>query len=551
MPSIGPAPLEGGMVDDYVQVKHGRKAAEYPHPVMKDVLEETHGVMVYQEQVMRIINRLGGIELSNAYSCIKAISKKKLPLIAKYREQFVAGAVEQGLDRRQSEDLFGMIEKFAGYGFNKSHSTAYALIAYMTAYLKAHWPVEFMAALLSGDIAARNFKKKDPLVEHLEDCRRMNIEVAGPDVNRSHGDFTVRENRIHVGMCAIKGCGEAAAAAIVAAREKGGEFRSLYDFCERVDAQQVGRATIESLVKAGAFDSCGARRAQLMAVVEKAVQAGAAVHADRRSGQKSFFDALDDEPQTVAAASGLPDVPEWDSRTQLAAEKEVLGYYLTSHPLAEHATMLKTYCSHSTLEAASEKHRTDVVLGGMVSSVKVAQKKGSRPGDANGKYAMFDLEDMGGILRCILWSEQYAEFGHLLSGDAILVIRGAVDRRPGSEEANLIVNELIPLDQVAGRFTRGLVVRVSEPVHGTAALESLHEIVRGYPGKCELQLVLSLADGTRVTLKSDRIRVDWNPEIQERVEALLGPGNVRLIAAPPPPSNRPRQGGRPREMAYG
>ena len=171
-----PGPLEGGMVDDYIQVKHGRKKPEYKHPVMKDVLEETHGVMVYQEQVMRILNRLGGIELANAYSCIKAISKKKLEMIAKYREQFIEGAHEQGMAKKEAEELFGLIEKFAGYGFNKSHSTAYALIAYMTAYLKAHYPVEFMAALLSSDIPGRNFKKKDSLVEHLEDCQRMNID---------------------------------------------------------------------------------------------------------------------------------------------------------------------------------------------------------------------------------------------------------------------------------------------------------------------------------------------------------------------------------------
>ena len=206
-----PGPLEGGMVDDYIQVKHGRKQAEYKHPVMKEVLEETHGVMVYQEQVMRILNRLGGIALANAYSCIKAISKKKLEMIAKYREEFIAGAHEKGMSKKEAADLFGLIEKFAGYGFNKSHSTAYALIAYMTAYLKAHYPVEFMAALLSSDIPGRNFKRKDSLVEHLEDCQRMDVTVLPPDVNRSGAEFTVVEGNICFGLSAIKGCGGAAA----------------------------------------------------------------------------------------------------------------------------------------------------------------------------------------------------------------------------------------------------------------------------------------------------------------------------------------------------
>ena len=211
-----PGPLEGGMVDDYVQVKHGRKKAAYIHPVMKDVLEETHGVMVYQEQVMLILNRLGGIDLADAYTCIKAISKKNLPTIAKYREQFVTGATSQGLSERQAAELFELIAKFAGYGFNKSHSTAYALIAYMTAYLKAHYPLEFMAALFAGDIDARNFKKKDSLVEHLEDCRRMGLEIVPPNVNLSAADFSVHDGKIAFALAAIKGCGGAAADAIVA-----------------------------------------------------------------------------------------------------------------------------------------------------------------------------------------------------------------------------------------------------------------------------------------------------------------------------------------------
>ncbi|MEX0712876.1 MAG: DNA polymerase III subunit alpha, partial [Pirellulales bacterium] len=297
-----PGPLEGGMVDDYIQVKHGRKQAEYKHPVMKEVLAETHGVMVYQEQVMRILNALGGIELSDAYSCIKAISKKKLATIAKFRQEFIAGAVAKGLSKREAGELFGMIEKFAGYGFNKSHSTAYALIAYMTAYLKAHYPVEFMAALLSGDIPGRNFKKKDSLVEHLEDCRRMNMDVRPPDVNKGQGDFTVCDGKIHFGLAAIKGCGWPAALAISAERRKRGPFRDLFDFCERIDPAVAGRATIEALIKAGAFDSFGARRSQWMSVLERALQSGASASADRKSGQRGLFEEVEDDAAALASA---------------------------------------------------------------------------------------------------------------------------------------------------------------------------------------------------------------------------------------------------------
>jgi len=546
-----PGPLEGGMVDDYVQVKHGRKPAEYPHPVMKDVLEETHGVMVYQEQVMRILNRLGGIPLPDAYTCIKAISKKKLPLIAKYREAFLEGATSKGLAKREAVDLFEMIEKFAGYGFNKSHSTAYALIAYMTAYLKAHYPVEFMAALLSGDIDGRNFKKKDALVEHLEDSRRMNIEVVPPDVNRSHGDFSVSDSKIYVGLCAIKGCGRSAVEAIVAARTAGGEFRDLFDFCERVDPAQVSRATIETLVKAGAFDTLGARRAQNMAAIERAIQSGASLHADRKSGQKGLFDSMDEPEEAAAAAkSSFPDVPEWDDRQRLSSEKEVLGFYLTSHPLAEHEAMLATYCSHTTADLPKLAHRTEVVMGGMLSSLKYSQTKNPKPG-STGKYVMFDLEDMHGAVRCILWPEEYANFAHLVEADATLVARGAVDRRPGSEESNLIVNELVPIAELPTRFTRGMVIRIDEEKHALAGLEDLHEILRGYPGTCELQLLLALSDGSRVVMKCEGMRVDLNAEMRTRIDALLGPGNVRLVAAPPPSTKPAKPNGqwRDRQLA--
>ncbi len=544
-----PGPLEGGMVDDYVQVKHGRKQAEYPHPVMKDVLEETHGVMVYQEQVMRILNRLGGIPLPNAYTCIKAISKKKLEEIAKYREQFTAGAMEKGMDRGTASDLFGMIEKFAGYGFNKSHSTAYALIAYMTAYLKAHYPLEFMAALLSGDIDAqfqeegRAGRTSGRLPPHGGRGRAAGHQSIGC---RLHGRRR-QDSRRPVRDQGLRTRGRRG---YRPGARAGGPLRDIFDCCERIDPAHVGRATLETLIKAGALDSLGARRAQNMAVLERALQSGAALHADRKSGQKGLFDMDDeDDPNAAGGSASLPDVPEWDDRIRLSNEKEVLGYYLSSHPLAEHEKTLTTYCTHTTTDVAALPARTEVVLGGMLSSIKFSQTKNPRAGSTNTKYAMFDLEDVQGAIRCIIWPEQFAEFGQLVEADATLVVRGAVDRRPGSEESNLIVNELIPLADLAGRFTKGIVVRVSEEQHAERGLEDLHEILRGYPGSCELQLVVCLADGSRAFLKSDSMRVDLNAEMRSRVDALLGPGNVRLIAAPAAPSNSQRNGGRAREFA--
>jgi DNA polymerase-3 subunit alpha len=555
-----PGPLEGGMVDDYVQVKHGRKQAAYIHPVMKDVLEETHGVMVYQEQVMRILNKLGGIELPSAYTCIKAISKKKLETIAKFEEEFVKGATERGLKKNEAIELFEMIKKFAGYGFNKSHSTAYALIAYMTAYLKTHYAYEFMAALLSGDITGRNFKKKDSLVEHLEDCRRMGLEVLPPDVNSSDVDFGVRvgdggavallaassgtsssdtsnsgtpnsgtKRAITFGLSAIKGCGGQAAAALVAERRKNGPYRDLFDFCERVDPALCNRATIESLIKAGAFDFTGARRAQLAAVLDRAMQTGAALLADRKSGQKGLFDEVDEGP--VTRVQSLPELPEWDEREKLAFEKEVLGFYLTSHPLAEHAETLATYCSHNTAAIAGLPGRSDVVMGGMIGAIKHSQTKNPRAGETNTRYAMFDLEDMEGMIRCILWPSDFVNYGHLVADGAIVALRGSIDRRPGSDEANLIVNEIFPLAELAQRFTRGVRVRLDEQQHGERVMDLLHEILRGYPGACEVELALVLADGAKLLLKCNTPKVQLSAELRTRLDDLLGPGNVKLIAA--------------------
>ena len=544
-----PGPLEGGMVDDYIEVKHSRQEPVYPHPVMKEVLEETHGVMVYQEQVMRILNRLGGIDLSSAYSCIKAISKKNLSAIAKFKEEFIAGATSQGLEEKRARELFEMIGKFAGYGFNKSHSTAYALIAYMTAYLKAHYPVEFMAALLSGDIPGRNFKKKDSLVEHLEDCRRMNIEVVPPDVNASDADFTVAEGKIHFGLSAIKACGTGSAEAIRTARQRDGEFRSLFDLCERVDPQSCNRATIETLIKAGALDSLGAKRSQQMAVVERALQSGSSAVADRRSGQKNLFGSDDAEEEDAGAVVNLPNVSEWDDKEKLSGEKEVLGFYLTSHPLAQHQKTLATYCTHSTTDLAKLAHRTEVMVGGMLAAIKFSHTKNALAGTTQTKYAMFDLEDTSGIVRSILWPDQFASYGHLVEADRIVVVRGSVDRRPGSEEVNLIVGEVIPLEELRARYTGGVIVRIDEQKHGERGLEQLREILRGYPGKKRLRLLLALADGTGVELNCADRRVEPNAEMQRRVDELLGPGNFRLITEPPKPASGPSRGGYGRDRA--
>ena len=523
-----PGPLEGGMVQQYIDVKHGRKQAEYKLDVLKEILEETHGVMVYQEQVMQILNRLGQIPLAAAYTCIKAISKKKEKIIASNHEAYMEGAVEQGLSKKDAQDMWDMILKFAGYGFNKSHSTAYAAIAWQTAYLKAHYPVEFMAALLTGDIPGRNFKSKDSLVEHLEDCDRMEVEVVAPCVNHSGVEFIVAEGKIHFAMSAIKGCGGSAAQAIVDERAENGAFKDIFDFCERIESSKCNRATIETLIKAGAMDCFGAKRSQLSAVVERALQSGAAAIADKKSGQKSLFggdDDVDDDGQELAVV--LPEMDEWEERMLLGAEKEVLGYYLTSHPLAQFEEQLARYCSHKTSGLEGTKDRDRVSLGGMISAVKQSHVKNPRDPNSPTKYAMFDLEDVDGAIRCILWPQDYAKFGDKVIADEVVVLQGRLDYR-GGDEANMIVDKVIPISQLDQNLTHGVKIMIDQQKHGEDGLKNAYEILRGYPGNRELKIEVILENGMWVELDSNK-RIDINDQLTRRLTDLLGKTSVEML----------------------
>ncbi len=530
-----PGPLEGGMVQQYIDVKHGRKPAEYKHEVLEEILGETHGVMVFQEQVMRILNRLGNIPLAEAYTCIKAISKKKESIIARNHQQFIEGAVSNGLPKKSAEEFWAMILKFAGYGFNKSHSTAYALIAWQTAWLKAHYPIEYMAALLTGDIPHRNFTRKDSLVEHMEDCQRMGIEVVPPSVNQSGVRFTVSSGNINFALSAIKGCGGSAAEAIVNNRQQEGPFRDLFDFCERVESTQCNRSSIETLIKAGAMDCFGARRSQLLAGLDRALQSGAAAAADRRSGQQSLFgdDGGDEESNDNGVV--LPDVPELEKREKLNAEKEVLGFYLTSHPLQDHDSQLATFRTHQSNQLADCRDREAVALGGMISSIKYSHVKRVRDPGSPTRYVMFDLEDMAGSVRCILWPSDFVTLGHLVQPDEIMIARGVVDKR-GGDEANLIINELIPADSLDDKYTTGIRLVVDEQAAGAQTLQTAWEIVRGYPGSRRLQLVLKTSAGWQVQMVSHKMQVDVNQEMRSRLSELLGAANVQLITEVPRPA---------------
>jgi len=533
-----PGPLNGGMVDEYVDVKHGRKQATYPHPVMREVLEETYGVMVYQEQVMRILNRLGGVELSQAYACIKAISKKKMEAIVQGRKQFLEGAVSRGLERERAGKIFDLIEFFGGYGFNKSHTTAYALVAYQTAYLKAHYPTEFMAALLSSEMDGAEREKF--FVDHIEDCRRMGIEVLAPNVNEGESAFRVAaEGKIHFGLAAIKGVGWKAVDAVVEARAKGGPFLGMDDLFERIPLGMVSQACVEALVKAGAFDAFGARRSQWLAVIPRAAQAGQSAQEDRKRGQRSLFEMFNapgdghgnGNGHTAGRAKptlGLPDVPEVPDVERLADEKKVLGFYMSSHPLTRHAPVLQALATHRVDTLGTVGEKAEVTLGGMILGVQVKNVQKSRSGLT--RMAKLTFEDLTGSVPAMLWPEEFAKFESVLKNDMIGFVRGTLDRR--RDPAELIVTKIIPLDRAPAELSRGVVVTLRKgDVDEQGDLESLLRKIRIRPGNLDVYLeILGLTGVRRAIYRvGTALKVRYDDTLIADLEATVKVGNVRLV----------------------
>ncbi len=524
-----PGPLEGGMVDEYIECKHGRKKPQYAHRVMEEILSETHGVMVYQEGIMRILNRLGGIELSSAYACIKAIGKKNGSIIDARRADFIAGSQQSGLTQEKAKEIFELIVKFGGYGFNKSHSAAYAHVSYQTAYLKQYYPAEFMAALLSSEIDDGN--KRDMLVDHIADARKMNIEVLPPDVNRGMADFDVQNNRIIFGLTAIKGLGRGASEEIVRARQQGGRFKDLFDFCERVDRRIVPKSAVEKMVMAGAFDSFGKRSAHFAAVA-KAYQAADERASDRRRGQKSFLDIFDDGEETDATVDldndrGLPDVPEWPETEKLKFEKEALDFYMSSHPLAQHDEQLRRFRTHDAAEMIKAKNGSEGRIGGMIMDLQVRTANKGRNKDR--KYAMFRVEDFTGTVRCIMWSDEYARYQELMIADAVYLFEGSINWAADRAEPDFAVKKVLTVEEARGEFTKSMLLKLpyTDDESRLGKLDVVGLVLKRYHGSCPVYLCIRDANGKQVQLKlNDEFKINPASVKVEELEMLLGPGTV-------------------------
>jgi DNA polymerase-3 subunit alpha len=508
-----PGPLQGGMVDDFIERKHGRRQITYELPDLKPILEETYGVIVYQEQVMQIANRLAGYSLGEADLLRRAMGKKKAEEMAKQRERFIHGALERGHPRRKSEKLFDLMEQFAGYGFNKSHSAAYAYLAYLTAYLKANFPIDFMAALLTSETG--NTAK---IVKYIAECRDMGIHVLPPDVNSSDWSFTPDGEAIRFGLGAIKSLGQSAVESILAACKEGGRFRSIYDFCERVDVSTVNRRMIENLIKAGALDSLAPVRSQLMAAVESAMDAGQRAWRDRQSGQVALFgDVTAEEPHERP----LPQVPEWSSQEKLTGEKEVLGFYVTGHPLEQYLDKARDLASHTTETLEGLERGAEVQLCGILSSI---QRRRNREGKI---WAAMQLEDLTGSVDAVLFTTNYERLLDQLVEDRAVLVKGlALPEETGPPKIS--VQDIIPLDLAEAQYPSLISIRVALDKR-TGAADALGALFASRPGETSVRLRLEKPRDFSLILDIPQ-KVKPDREFYRQVEALCGPDSIEKLA---------------------
>jgi len=530
-----PGPMQ--FIDDYIARKHGKVKVEYDHPALEDILKETFGIFVYQEQVMQATAALAGYSLGGADLLRRAMGKKKLSEMEKQRATFIKGCAEKHkIPKAKAEHIFDTLAKFAGYGFNKSHSAAYAVVAYQTAYLKANYPVEFMAASLSNELA-----NTDKIQLFINECRHMHIEVLPPDVNESGVRFTVasrtgvppvlsgaengRDARstdnqaIRFGMAAIKNVGEIAVQSIIASRQATGKFQSLADFCDRIDTRVVNRKVIECLIKCGAFDALNPDRAQVYADMDYQLNRAAAAQHDRERGQSALFDVapVNARKQTP----GQPAAEVWTQSDLLAFEKELLGFYVTGHPLTQYADILRRYELASTTHLAQLQDGQATRLGGIVSKLVPKLTKHGKP------MAILTLEDLDGVVEVLVFPEAYAKCGGTLKADTAVFVTGAVNLR--EDKPKVYADQIIPLTDVPKRFTKAVHIRLTTTAANEAILRQIQTILRAHAGTVPVMFCFMYPEGKLVFLEAhEQFSITPDQALVDELETLLGEDAVWL-----------------------
>jgi|DewCreStandDraft_1066081.scaffolds.fasta_scaffold00229_58 DNA polymerase-3 subunit alpha len=554
-----PGPLDSGLVEEFIARRQGRRRVTYDFPEAREVLESTYGIPIYQEQVMALFQKLAGYSLGEADLIRRAMGKKKREELDRHREAFLQRAMARGHDRAKLEKLWQQLEGFADYAFNKSHAVAYSYLAYQTAYLKAHYPTYFYAAVLSNEL-----NNTDKVVKYINRARARGIEILPPDVNLSREGFTPLGGKIRFGLAAIKGLGMTTVQAIIAAREAGGPFRSLFDFAARVDPRVLNKRVLESLIKAGAFDSLGARRSQLFAAIDRALEYGARRGREREIGQFGLFAS---SPQATASdlEPPLPDVPEWPLEERLVGEKETLGFYVTGHPLEKYASEIACYTDTTTeqllgavtskeeeastgdladlepeegveaesarLSPASAAERAwrlqalagrTITIAGIVTALSV---KTTKRGD---RFAIFTLEDQYGSLKVLVWPEAFTRANGLLRNDALVVVRGRLELEESA--ITLIAEEITTLEELKERMTKLVVIRVRSEALTPAKVDLLYAVLDRHRGSADVLFEVECAGGMLARIRPNPfVKIAPSPEALAEIERQLGSCAIRLL----------------------
>ena len=524
-----PGPLDSGMVDDFVDRKHG-KEIEYLVPQLEPILKETYGVVVYQEQVMKIAGDLANYSMAEADDLRKAMGKKIPEILAKHRERFMQGAADNGLPPDKAGKIFYLMEKFGGYGFNKSHSAAYSMIAYQTAFLKAHFPVEFMASLLTSEMHST-----DGVVKYIAECKSHGIEILPPDINESNKEFTVSGSKIRFGLVAVKNVGENAIESIVEARNKGGKFSSLFEFCERVDLKKVNKRVIESLIKCGGFDSTGDYRSRMTASMEDILDYGQRAQRERSDPQMGLFDMPGSGPAINLPT--LPEIDEWNEKQLLALEKESLGFYITGHPLTGHEDTLDKFANANSIVVKEKKDGDAVRIGGIIRKVKTIKTK--KRGDL---MAFVTLEDLHGSIEATVFSSLYVKVHDLLTDDRPILIQGQLQKDENS--VKILADTIIPIDKAEETWTASVHFNLDITRTQKELLVKLKEILKSHPGSCRAYIHLLNPDKTETIIElSNAIKLRAGLDLTREVNRFLGYNAVETACKPAisPDRTLPRQ----------
>ncbi|MFM8443858.1 MAG: DNA polymerase III subunit alpha [Methylococcus sp.] len=530
-----PGPLQSGMVDDYINVKHGKQKAEYPHPVLEPILKPTNGVIVYQEQVMKIAQDMAGYTLGGADLLRRAMGKKKPEEMAKQREIFVTGATQQGIDEKISGYIFDLMEKFAGYGFNKSHSAAYALVSYQTAWLKAHYPSAFMAAVLSSDM-----DKTDKVVVFIEECRQMKLKLLPPDINRSEFRFTALEDgSIQYGLGAIKGVGESAISAIIDERKQQGPFADLRDLCRRIDTRKANRRVLEAMIRAGALDSIDPNRARHMAELTDALKAAEQQGAMEATGQDDLFGLLEPAAESPVPPTPALQVEPWTEQERLVQEKSTLGLYLTGHPISQYEQDLGHFIT-DRLGPLTEKYdrsgnpegvygrrqEVKVVVAGLVVELRAKQNK-------NGKRMAFaTLDDRTGRMEVAVFADAWDQYRDCLVKDTLLVVEGSLSWDDFANQLRLSADKLMSIDQARVDFARRLTLRwPAAAANGQASglVNTLREAMTPFRGgQCPVFIEYQAHQAESLIQLGEEWRLRPEQTLLSQLESHLGAGAVQV-----------------------